>query len=384
MKWHEDVALVNKIVDENVLNKDYSQCKVELNACSIFHKVASLPKEKFVSILGSNSSGFYDFCAAVKDSKHPELAKINQGIFNDSHSFSEVMSELVCFVDLVGSAGFVKLLSHIKSLSNSALPVNFTALNQLDDPRVSLKSIRFLSNNADIETTREKMSSAHSVSIQETLKSNKDVWGSLEDCFSSLAINQTPFKTDEEYLRSIDSFENAGAFLLAQKQRDLLKSKSEYKDSQYYGFTRIGVVPAAITLAKVIGCEFGLGKFKHYHVNMPIALNQEVHSLFPVESRVSVQSKNFNIYEARAYPINMLLDVLPERTKKLINLLDNFPLIGNQALFDYYIGMIPSGVVDNSAHIKHSIDSLLLKNKIVPSILIGVIETNTYFIDYIN
>ncbi len=115
---------------------------------------------------------------------------------------------------------------------------------------------------------------------------------------------------------------------------DIEKIKSFITD-RYYGFIRIKLVDAAIILGKSMGFSCRAGR----QIVVPKSLF-EPDNLFWNKSQVS-DSSYFG-YSPHTYPLPQFEAPIPEKTQRILDMVENYPCIGNKPIFDHYWVVCPS------------------------------------------
>lgn len=171
--------------------------------------------------------------------------------------------------------------------------------------------------------------------------------------------------------------------LAGEIDRSIERIKLEMKTSQCHGFCRIDISIAAMILAKVNGYEKQMSfDGQSFTVRAP----KEILPDF------SQWADGNNLYGPRLYPYTVWWDEATEKTKEIIDFLEEFPELNGNPLFDNYWVLVP-GINRNDLEIHYmnqtellqkqeELDKHLVKQKNIIPILLGERDGEIYFICY--
>lgn len=386
----EDASKVREIVDREVLQQDPKLISREPKLPSLLRTLVSESAKVASLALGDTGSRLRVFAQAVEGSIHPDICDIKDGIFADDHEFSVISTEMVKLVALASEAKLDHVLPHIGKIVSKAVP-SVSSLKEIDDPDKTLNYVRFVSERVRRDSIR-RQKKTQTVNLQTILSKNPDQWSSCGKSFLSLARNQTPFIEDISLCsRRSKGFSDIGASGLAARMADRVMEFEAYSQEKYYGFNRLTVTLGSIIAGKILGCDLQPTPMRSCRVAMPQSSANEI---FKILGETNPTTKSSQIlYEPRLYPIHALEELMSERTRLLIELLESFPEASGCPIFDHYWCLVPSLFVLNIpasygkgandvADVTGSFDRAVLKANAVPAILLGEKDGKSYFVDY--
>lgn len=388
MKHFEDAAKVHGLVDAEIQVYDKSLMGRKAKMPSLLATLLSYDSSVVEVALGDTGVRLRNFAASTSGCNHPDLFEIKDGILSDGHEFSVVAQEIVKLAALATEAQLSIVLPHIRKIITK-ISGYVPMIKDLDSSHSN--HARFISSPEGRDVARRNKK-VQTINLNSIVQRNPEQWIPAGDSYASLARNQTPFQTDiEQNLRRASLFSEIGAASLASRLHTSALEFKQYSKDRYYGFNRLSVTLASIIAAKIMQCDLS-NTMRSCRIIYPQEVAQDILKAIG-NSTLLVKSAGAVLYEPRLYPVHDMIDLMPDRTKKLLGLIEAFPEVGHCSLFDHYWCLIPSFFVLNIpstyanggndiGEMAVKFDKAVLKANATPAILMGEKDGKSYFIDY--
>ena len=285
-------------------------------------------------------------------------------------------------------------------------------------PESNLLNVRFLPTKENRDVVR-KNKGIQLVNLNVLYKKENYLEKSPHRDFRSFFRFENLFKDD---IRSVENhyahFLRFGLECMAGEiELSLKEIKKKASKSQYFGFNKISITKASFILSKIIGYSL-LKKHKpgHSSDSGEVKLGCDKNFFDGYDFYCGKEKNPFLEYEPKLYPLFELWDLCSEKTKSLIEHLENFPELGKKSIFDHYWVLVPgisstqkksctyptlsymSSNYSNSFYFKDvngkfiessnlalskkSFDKYLLQKRYLMAILVGEKDGECYFLSY--
>jgi hypothetical protein len=403
---YTEVELQQKEILKRVY--DSEECQFTEDVTGVLKTIRAYNEEEAVYAMGDFGRRLRDF-ADIIDLKHPDLARIYSGqlVGEKEGTFSKDACDLLKLAAYGKAWGLSQnVLENLKRVISKS--EHYSTLSRaIDTPFLNQLHVRFLLGRLSRDQVRGSKR-MQPVGLGNLYRKGSPFWDQHPTSFESYYRNANRFQRD------IDEGESRKAHFLnhrltsmgAEIQRGIDDLKSKAAAEQYHGFNKISLATAAIILGKM--CNY---QFVRESNNLPDnAIAYARPNVYPNydffdNSFTNEGSFLFNKieYTPRIYTMNELQEMTSDENRKLVDYLDSFPALGAKPIFDYYRVLVPGLNYPNSFqkppfHFKNpdgtvvefdtielaqiALDRTLLKEKVVPAIILGELDGDHYFIGY--
>lgn len=384
----------------------------------ILRKIQKYSDEQITQVFGSIGLKIKRFSEQI-DLSHPGLHDLVDGqlVGVKSGTFSRTACEVL---DLFSYARDNNISEEV--IDNFKLIIKkhefYKKINKIINcPEDNLLNVRFLPTKDNRDVVRRNKG-IQLVNLKVLYKKENYLEESAHRDFRSFFRFENLFKDD---IRSVENhyahFLRFGLECMAEEIEFSLKEiKNKARKSQYFGFNKISITKASFILAKIIG--YNCSK-KHKPGSSSDSIDAKLgcgKNFFDGYDFYCGKEENpFLEYEPKLYPLFELWDLCSEKTKSLIEHLENFPELSKKSIFDHYWVLVPgisnpqktscnySTLYDrgsysnnfyfkdvngksiessNLALSKKSFDKYLLQKRYLMAILIGEKDGECYFLSY--
>ena len=343
------------------------------------------------------------------DLSHPQISNVFDGIFADNQEFSQSCRELLILANYALHDNLVCVTPY---LNQFLYKEHKPCIRKIDSPSANRINVRFLKDPEEREQIRcsKKM---QIIDLQGIYKKGKNFWESQPNNFSRFLRFDTGYQEElKKAEKKAKRYEELGCISLAEEVRRTMELFREHTECNYFGFNRITMTTASIILAKFLGFLYIESNGEdNIVVNRKMFYNFNPESTIEYNPYVSMVSGGITFtdrpqtpynYEPRVYPYHEFSNIASDETKNIIYHLENFPDADNKPIFDHF-GVIVPGVefplrksqfftfldktgtlqkFDTREQSLKALDSNLIKDKDIYSIIIGEKDGKCYFISY--
>ena len=334
----------------DILNDIYGQ---EFISCSEIATGAMLElrqcEEDVVRIgLGDFGIRLKSFSEVV-DLAHPHLKT-----FNVLHQPSLVSKRIHQFIETARFVTSAACDQVAKELPKMALRGISKDIKCLDNPIRTGQYVRLLAS-AEQRSVARSRKEVRTHSLDHMSRKNMDTWEATPSDFE-LYHRGTNNKLQEELQKAEDKkkrFRDLGLVSFGATIENSMREFKEQFSRSYYGFHKLTVTQAGLTLAKLHKCQY--------------------------EARDGRSMRKIwwgkKEYAPHIYPLHALKDV-PETMEKLVGFLEAYPGTNGKPVFDHYLVVMP-GTIDGASNFHGK----ALENGSC-SVLLGEVDGRCYFIAY--
>jgi hypothetical protein len=383
MKLSEEVKQVHDLVDASVYKGETKEPAPQRpGLLSSILKYSPETVEVATGEVGKNLRLF----AESADLDHPDLPQAIDGRLDNSE-FAHMAMELLDLADHSRARGHNHVPPHYPKILARTEDYSFITLRVSDPDKNTCLVLRFIKDPEKRAQMRLRRS-PQDMSLYTFYAKKKDTWESIFDTFSGFVRGVNPHGENVEVLtKRIAHFESLGLDANAKKMYDRIVLIDAAKSEQYYGFNRCPIGIAALMLAKVHNFKMtnrlGDSMTKESRLRLPqTRFTPELNGLINAIAGVD--------YSPRLY-VAPAIKSIPERMKKLMNHLDNFPEAGGKAIFDHFSILMPSlarhdesitGAASPTKNQNQELDYKLIASGGYTPVLMGECDGRQYFLDY--
>lgn len=386
---------------------------------TLLHRVIECDADLLEFTLGKVGQKLRIFAENV-DFQHPEISFVFDGLIANDQNFAQECMELLTLGQFARENNLHKIIPSLgKYFTKESLTKNI--IKKIDIPSKNKMHVRLLKDFKEREEIRltKRM---QIIDLYSLYKKGDNIWNSQPDNFTKFLRFDTAYEDDLKIAeKKVLRYEELGCISLAAEIRKSIELFHESMEQSYYGFNRITMTSAAIILAKSLGYTYhssqdslvsisSIGKitidrrfFGRYNFDPEQTIEFSPAISVASGSPIFTQKiqKPYN-YEPRVYPLHELSDAMTDSVRDTINLLDAFPDADNKPIFDHFGVIVPGvefplkkqnmytisderGMLQTYTHREDALrklDSILVKGKYFPAILIGERDGKCYFISY--
>jgi hypothetical protein len=420
-----EIVMANGLISEKIqeLQNEFSKRLIQREPLqkhsvpTLLHRVVECDENLLEFTLGKIGQKLRVFAENV-DFQHPEIAFVFDGVIANDQDFAQECMELLILGQFARENNLSKIIPSLgKILTKESLTKNI--IKKIDVPVKNRMHVRLLKDFKEREeirlTKRMQIIDLHSL-----YKKGDNIWKVQPDNFTKFLRFDTAYQDDLKIAeKKAQRYEELGCISLAAEIRKNIESFHENMEQSYYGFNRITMTSAAIILAKSLGYTYcssqdslisSCGKitidrkfFGKYNFDPEQTIEFSPAISAAAGSPIFTQKiQNPYNYEPRVYPLHELSDILSEDIRNTVNFLEEFPDADNKPIFDHFGIIVPGvefpfkkqnmytisderGMLQTYTHREDALrklDSILVKGKYFPAILIGERDGKCYFISY--
>ena len=255
------------------------------------------------------------------------------------------------------------------------------------------------------------------IDLSSFFKKGDEIWVSQPNSFQNFIRYNTSYQEEINIAeRKAQRYHNLGCKGLADNIQEAIASFKSQVHEAYFNFNRVTMTNAAIILAKFIGCRlvtsFGSpseGDSKSFRISIPRNTfgdyNFEVAGGIYLSSTDTLRPRYSDSYEyePRVYPLHKFWHLASDGINRIVNHLEAFPEANGKAIFDNYVVLVPGPFYPRNAtegqftirdsdgiHLVYdtreaaifSLDSIMLKNNIIPAVLLGEKDGKCFFVSF--
>jgi hypothetical protein len=314
--------------------------------------------------------------------------------------------------------GFASLKQELFSIEDKLETVKTKLGNDYKNVlrQISFVQPRLIKNPQERHLAREvkKSASTQQVSLIKNYASGENYFHDKPDDMRSLVrfVNdETQIHALNEKIKTFSHHKMNEVCRTLEKRINLIK---EFNKENYCGFHKIKTSDAAILLAKMHG--FRLNDYNqlivpyrffdgcYFWANKETDLEEQKKGIILKEKRVLAETtkpvSGFS-YQARLYLVSAFDDI-PERTRKILGLVECLPDLGNNPAFDYYWVLVPSinvnhpmvkkdnkwkiyvdseeRLFDDEHSVANKLDRMMIEKGIFTPMILGERDGSCYFI----
>ncbi len=341
------------------------------------------------------------------DLEHPDLHRIFNGclVGENDGTFSKDACDLLKLLSYGQNWNLSKNI--IKALKSSLKVHEYSTINEIEDPQIDKKHLRFISD-CNLRNQLRSSRKNYLVPMTSIQRSQSKIWEQLPDDFIQYHRYNNKYQSDiDEAFKREKYFNNHGLTEMALSiSKSISEKQLKLKNDQYYGFNKISLTHAAVILAKMSNFQIDM-EASGYLVHSTIFATPDIFPNFsfyddlPTFDR-SYLSKKLEYYP-RIYNLQELIDLASDEIKSMIDFLDAFPELGGKALFDSYRVLVPGinypnhnqdapyrfkspdGIIqvfDSISSGQLTLDHTIVKQKSAIAIVLGELDGDFYFLGY--
>lgn len=363
--------------------------------------------------LGKFGMKLRSFAQAI-DLEHPHVAQLFEEIMPEPGTL-ENLFELLQLAEFGKANKLTRVISTLGSKVICREKFCRNLLRTIDNPANNRWRIRLLKTRAERDQVRLHKH-MQIIDLSSFFKKGDEIWVSQPNTFQNFIRYNTSYQEEISVAeRKAQRYLNLGCKGLSENIQVAIDSFKVQVHEGYFNFNRVTMTNAAIILAKFIGCRlvtsFGSpseGDLKSFRISIPRSVfgdyNFEVASGIYLSSTDTLRRYSDSYeYEPRVYSLNKLWHLASDEIKHLINHLEEFPEANGKAIFDNYAVLVPGPfyprtasegqftirdcdgihlVYDTRESAIHSLDSIMLKNNIIPAVLLGEKDGKCFFISF--
>jgi len=364
--------------------------------------------------LGKFGMKLRSFAQAI-DLEHPHVGQLFEEIMPEPDTL-ENLFELLQLAEY-GKAN--KLTRVISTLGNKVICKEKFCRNLLrtiDSPINNRQRLRLLKTREERDQVRQKKN-MQIIDLSSFFKKGDEIWVSQHNSFQNFIRYNTSYQEEINIAeRKAQRYLNLGCKGLADNIQEAIASFKPQVHEAYFNFNRVTMTNAAIILAKFIGCRlvtsFGSpseGDSKSFRISIPRNTfgdyNFEVAGGIYLSSTDTLRPRYSDSYEyePRVYPLHKFWHLASDGINRIVNHLEAFPEANGKAIFDNYVVLVPGPFYPRNAtegqftirdsdgiHLVYdtreaaifSLDSIMLKNNIIPAVLLGEKDGKCFFVSF--
>lgn len=382
-------------------------------------KILEVDPDVIELALGKFGVKLRSFAQAI-DLEHPHVSQLFEEIMPEPGTL-ENLFELLQLAELGKANNLTKIISALGSKVICREKFCRNLLRAIDNPANNRWRIRLLKTRAERDQVRSQKH-MQIIDLSSFFKKGDEIWVSQPNTFHNFIRYNTSYQEEISVAeRKAQRYLGLGCKGLSDNIQEAINSFKSQVHESYFDFNRVTMTNAAIVLAKFLGCRlvtsFGSpseGESKSFRVSMPRTIFGDYN--FEITDDVyiiwsGVTGSNFAPrhnsdsyeYEPRVYPLDKLWHLASDEIKRLIDHLEVFPEANGKAIFDNYVVLVPGPFYPRNAtegqftirdangiHLVYntreaalfSLDSIMLKNNVIPSVLLGERDGKCFFISF--
>jgi hypothetical protein len=406
---HKDVELQQA----EILGRINSSKKLEgvTEVAGVLKSIRSYTEEEAKYAMGDFGVRLRSFSRQI-DLGHPDLRHIYEGSLTEEveGTFGRDAADLLKLAAYGKAWGLSQnVLENLKRVISKH--DKYAVLNRaISDPSDNQLHVRFVEDKGR-RTEIRQTKKMQPVGLGSLYKKGSPIWEAAPDDFQQFHRHAIKYQKDiDEASQRKAHFESHGlTSMAAEIEKSIGEMKAKSWSGMYYGFNKISLVIAAITLGKMCGYKFKEDR-QYGHFDAPHVMAYAQPTMFKeykffgdkFDSQAAVWFDKIE-YMPRIYTYEELKFRGSVKMSELIDLLEEYPELGGKPLFDHYRVLVPGlnypnhfqtppfrfkkpdGTMAEYDTIQQSqidLDMTLLESKAVVGVLLGERDGDHYFVSY--
>lgn len=364
--------------------------------------------------LGKFGMKLRSFAQAI-DLEHPHVGQLFEEIMPEPGTLENIF-ELLQLAEFGKANNITRVISTLGNKVICREKFCRNLLRTIDNPASNRWRIRLLKTRAERDQVRSQKH-MQIIDLSSFFKKGDEIWVSQPNTFQNFIRYNTSYQEEISVAeRKAQRYLNLGCRGLSDNIQEAVNSFKSQVHEGYFNFNRVTMTNAAIILAKFLGCRLvtsfsspSESESKSFRVSVPRTVfgdyNFETTSGIYLSSTDTLRPRYSDSYEyePRVYSLNKLWCLASDEIKHLVDHLEAFPEANGKAIFDNYAVLVPGPFYPRNAtegqfairdasgiHLVYdtreaaifSLDSIMLKDNIVPSVLLGEKDGKCFFVSF--